>query len=199
MTLRRAGIGTVLGLFLAVCLIVTVSPGLAADDDRVTTGQIIVHTDTRETHVIPSPASDPNLYLQLKLFQDFTGDFAGSGTAIFIATVHHDGKFADGTVTFTGREAEFGTLFGHAGAFYFDDSDAQVTPDGKVSGTFTSDGGILGFDHFRAAGTFFPTPNPSVNGNLSHTADYSIKVSFAGAASSTTVAGLGLMAFGIRP
>ena len=150
----------------------------AAADERVAKGQIIVHTDTRESHVIPSPAEDPNLYLQLKLFQDFTGDFVGSGTAIFISTVHHDGKFPDGTVTFTGREAEFGTLFGHTGAFYFDDSDGLVTPDGKVSGKFKSDGGILGFDRFRASGGFFPSPNPSVSGNLSHTADYSFEVSF---------------------
>ena len=66
-------------------------------------------------------------YLQLKLFQDFTGDFTGSGTAIFIATVHREGKFPDGTVTFTGREAEFGTMFGHSGAFYFKDSDGVIT------------------------------------------------------------------------
>ncbi|MBV8720412.1 MAG: hypothetical protein JOZ65_35555 [Chloroflexi bacterium] len=180
--LRKAAIATALALVLVASLIVSVSTSLADEDDHVASGQIIVHTDTRETHVIPSPAGDPNLYRQLKLFQDFTGDFTGSGTAIFISTVHHDGKFPDGTVTFTGREAEFGTIFGHTGAFYFDDSDAQVTPDGKVSGKFTSDGGILGFEDFRAEGAFFPTKNPSVNGNLSHTADYSIKVHFAGRA-----------------
>ncbi|MBV9545395.1 MAG: hypothetical protein JOY61_13585 [Chloroflexi bacterium] len=139
-------------------LLLSVPTGLA-DDEQVVRGQIIVHTDTRETHVIPSPVGDPNVYLQLKLFQDFTGDFTGRGTAIFISTVHHDGKFPDGTITFTGREAEFGTMLGRTGAFYFD-------------------GGILGFEDFRAVGNFFPSPNPSVNGNLSHTADYSIKVRF---------------------
>lgn len=153
---------------------------VAAGDNgvRVARGQIIVHRDSQEVHVIPSPAGDPNIYLQIKLFQDFTGDFTGSGTAIFISTVHHDGTLPDGTVTFTGREAEFGTLFGHTGAFYFDDSDCVITPDGKVSGVFTSDGGILGFQKFHAEGSFFPTPHPSVNGNLSHTVDYEIRAHF---------------------
>ncbi len=159
-----------------------IAPALASDREggKLAKGQIIVHLDTRETHVIPSPQGDPNTYLQLKLFQDFTGDFSGSGTAIFVATVHRDGKVPNGTITFTGREAEFGTLFGHTGAFYFKDTDGVITPEGKVSGVFSSDGGILGFEDFHAKGRFFPTPNPSVNGNLSHTVDYAIQARFGG-------------------
>lgn len=168
------------GVLLLVGLAMLAPTTFADNGGRTATGQIIVHLDSRESHPIPSPAGDPNTYLQTKLFQDFTGDFSGSGTAIFIATVHHDGKFPDGTVTFTGREAEFGTLFGHTGAFYFDDTDGLVATDGKVSGRFTSDGGILGFDKFQAEGRFFPTANPTVNGDLSHTADYSLAVSFGG-------------------
>ncbi|MBV9174210.1 MAG: hypothetical protein JOZ81_29450 [Chloroflexi bacterium] len=45
-------------------------------------------------------------------------------------------------------------------------------------GAFYFDEGILGFEDFRAVGNFFPSPNPTVSGNLSHTADYSIKVRF---------------------
>ena len=101
-------------LLVVGSLLLSVPTGLA-DDEQVVRGQIIVHTDTRETHVIPSPVGDPNVYLQLKLFQDFTGDFTGRGTAIFISTVHHDGKFPDGTITFTGPEAEFGTMSGRTG------------------------------------------------------------------------------------
>ena len=67
-----------------------------------------------------------------------------------------------------------GTLFGHTGAFYFKDTDGVISPDGKVIGVFTSDGGIPGFEDFHAKSRFFPVPNPSVNGNLSHTADYAI-------------------------
>ena len=180
MTRQRILIVLTTGVLFLVGLAMLAPATFADNTSRRATGQIIVHLDSRESHPIPSPAGDPNTYLQTKLFQDFTGDFSGSGTAIFIATVHHDGRFPDGTVTFTGREAEFGTLFGHAGAFYFDDTDGLVTTDGKVSGEFTSDGGILGFDKFHAEGRFFPTPNPAVNGNLSHTVDYSLKVSFGG-------------------
>ena len=50
--------------------------------------------------------------------------------------------------------------------------------EGKVNGIFTSDGGMLGFQDFHAKGKFFPTPNQSVNGNLSHTVDYTIQVHF---------------------
>lgn len=194
-TVRQMGIALIPLVLLIAALAAFAAPSgpASAEDERVASGQIIVHTDTRESHVIPGPAGDPNLYLQLKLFQDFTGDFTGSGTAIFISTVHHDGKFPDGTITFTGREAEFGTLFGHTGAFYFDDSDGLVTPAGNVSGRFRSDGGILGFERFRASGGFFPTPNPSANGNLSHTADYSFDASFAGTGSSAQVLSLGLV------
>jgi hypothetical protein len=161
----------------------SIASAVAADEmergqPRVARGQIIVHLLSREAHAVPSPAGDPNTYLQTTLFQDFTGDFTGSGTAIFIVTTHHDGTVPDGTTTFTGREAEFGTMFGHTGAFYFDDKDGLITTEGKVSGRFKSDGGILGFQHFHAAGNFFPTPNPSVSGNLSHTVDYEIRVSF---------------------
>ena len=133
----------------------------------------------------------------VRLFTD-PGDlildpFAGSGTTIFIATVHHDGKVPDGTVTFTGREAEFGSVFGHSGAFYFDDTNGVVSTAGNVSGEFTSDGGILGFEKLHAAGQFFPTPSPSVNGNLSHTVDYSVKVSFGGPSAQSLVASLDLV------
>jgi hypothetical protein len=146
--------------------------------DRVARGQIIVHNDSHTSHVIPSPAGDPNVYLQLSLFQDFTGDFQGHGTAEFFATVHHDGAYPDGTVTFTGREAEYGTVFGRSGAFYFKDSHGMITTDGKVTGDFTSDGGELGLEGIDARGTFFPTANPSNVGNLAHTTDYAFAVSF---------------------
>jgi hypothetical protein len=180
MRLRRLLISGMACLALGAGAAVVLPGVVAAGDNgvRVARGQIIVHTDSQQAHVIPSPAGDPNTYLQLELFQDFTGDFTGSGTAIFIATVHRDGTLPDGTITFTGREAEFGTLFGHRGAFYFDDSDGLVTPQGKVSGQFTSDGGILGFQRFHAAGSFFPTAHPTITGNLSHTVDYQIRAHF---------------------
>jgi hypothetical protein len=92
--------------------------------------------------------------------------------------VHRDGKVPNGTITFAGREAEFGTLFGHTGAFYFKDTDGVITPEGEVSGVLTSDGGIPGFEDFHAKSRFFPTPNASVSGNLSHTADHAIQARF---------------------
>jgi hypothetical protein len=79
-----------------------------------------------------------------------------------------------------GRVCALLTTFGHTGAFYFKDTDGVITPEGKVSGVFSSDGGILGFEDFHANGRFFPTPNPSVNGNLSHTVDYAIQARFGG-------------------
>jgi hypothetical protein len=145
---------------------------------RVAHGQIVVHNDSHTSHVIPSLAGDPNVYLQLSLFQDFTGDFQGHGTAEFLATVHHDREYPDGTITFTGREAEYGTIFGRSGAFYFKDTHGVITPAGKVTGDFTSDGGELGLAGIEAHGTFFPTADPSNIGNLAHTTDYAFAVRF---------------------
>ena len=145
---------------------------------RVAHGQIVVHNDSHTSHVVPSPTGDPNVHLQLSLYQDFTGDFQGHGTAEFFATVHHDGEYPEGTITFTGREAEYGTIFGHSGAFYFKDTHGMITPNGKVTGDFTSDGGELGLAGIDARGTFFPTANPSDVGNLDHTTDYAFAVRF---------------------